>query len=383
MRGSFRIGRIGGIDIRLHFTFLLILPLLAFAFGRTFAGFREAALRAGIPPEAVRGGALFWGTILAVALFLSVLVHELAHALFAVRKGAKVRDITLLMIGGVSSLEEPPRDPRVEAAMALVGPVASLVLAGVLYLLHLALASSDAYSLRFAIFYLAGLNLVLGLFNLLPAFPMDGGRVLRGLLASRVGVVRATQVAATLGKVFAALFVVAGFVTFNFILVFVAIFVFMGAEAESAQVLAHSVLGRIRVRDLLRPAPEPVDALATAEDAAARMVRDREVAIPVVRGGELAGVVTLDDVSRIEPTARSRIHVADLVHPVPGVDASANVWEAFRLMATNGVPLVPVVENRQVVGVLSRDDVIRDLRLHRLHQPRKPWRPHQPASRTV
>jgi Zn-dependent protease/CBS domain-containing protein len=383
MRGSFRIARIGGIDIRLHFTFLFILPVLALGFARTFAGFREAALMAGIPPEQLRGSPLFWGTVLAIALFLSVLAHELAHALFAIRKGGKVRDITLLMIGGVSSLEEAPRDPRHEAMMALVGPVASIVLAGVLYVLHLALAPTTAYSLRFAIFYLAGMNLALGLFNLLPAFPMDGGRVLRGLLATRMGLVRATDVAATLGKVFAVLFVFAGFLTLNFFLVLIALFVFMGADAESGQVLAQSVLGQVHVRDLLRPAPPPLDALATTQEAVDQMVRDRLLAVLVRRGEELLGVVALDDVARIDPDLRARVPVADVVRPAPAVEPSANVWDAFRLMTAQKLPLVPVIEAGRLAGVLTHEDVARGLRLYQLQRPAAAWHPERARPRTA
>jgi Zn-dependent protease/CBS domain-containing protein len=382
MRGSFRIGRIGGIDIRLHFTFLLILPILALAFSRTFASFREASLMAGIPPEQLRGSPLFWGTVLAIALFLSVLVHELAHALYAKRTGTRVRDITLLMIGGVSNLEEAPREPRNEALMALVGPVASVALAGVLYLLYLALAPTTAHSLRFAIFYLSWLNLVLGIFNLLPAFPMDGGRVLRGALATRMGLIRATQVAATLGKVFAVLFVLVGFLTGNYFLVLIALFVFMGAEAESGQVLARSVLGEVHVRDLLRPAPEPLDARETVQAAVERMLRDRLLGALVWRGDGLLGVATYDDVARIEPSARARMPVGELARPSPTVEISANVWDALRLMATSKLPLVPVVEAGRLVGVLVQDDVIRGLRLYQLQRPAG-WRPAHAGARTA
>jgi Zn-dependent protease/CBS domain-containing protein len=368
MQGSFLIGRVRGIELRLHFTFLLVLPIIAISFARVFEGFRASATMTGVAPELIRGSPFLWGTMVALALFASVLLHELAHALFALRKGAKVRDITLLMIGGVASISEPLRDPKQEAVMALVGPLTSFALAVVFFLGHLLLGPTELYSLRFALFYLAALNLTLGLFNLLPAFPMDGGRILRGVLATRMGMVHATQVAATLGKVFAFVFVLASFLTLNFFLMMIAFFVYIGAEAEAGQVLAQSVLGEVRVTDLLQPAPAPMDASATVEDAAARMLRDRQLALLVRRGDEIVGVVTLDDVEKVPPDQRRNILVSGVTRPAPPIPPTANVWDALRLMSEQRLPLVPVLDGLQLVGVLSYDDVVRSLRLYQLQR---------------
>ncbi len=368
MPGSFSIGRVGGIQIRLHFTFLIVLPIIAFAFAREFVGFRYAAMMAGVPPELIRGSPALWGTLVALGLFASVLVHELAHAFLAIRRGGKVRDITLLMIGGVSNLVELPRQPKDEAVMALVGPLTSIVLAGVLYVVQLLLGGTALFSLRFGIFYLAAMNLVLGLFNLLPAFPMDGGRILRGLLAGRMGVVRATHVAATCGKAFALLFVLVSFLTFNVFLMLIAFFVYIGAEAEARQVVAQSVLGQVRVTDLLQPAPAPIDSFATVEEAAARMLRERQLALPVKRGDEILGIVTLERVERVPPERRANILVPDIVRAAPKVPATANVWDALRLMTENQLPMVPVVDGPRLLGFLSHDDVVRGLRLYQLQR---------------
>src|SRR5512138_1132756 len=219
MSGSIRIGTIRGIPIRIHVTFLVVLPLLAWGFGRVFS---EAARLAGIPPSELRGPPILWGLVVALALFASVLVHELAHSLYALRPGGRVRDITLLMIGGVSQISEPPRTGRGEAMMALVGPLTSLVLGGAFYLVWRAIAATSQFDLAFATFHLFYLNVTLGVFNLLPAFPMDGGRVLRGVLADRVGLLRATEIAAMAGKAFAVLFAIAGFFSLNLLLMAVA-----------------------------------------------------------------------------------------------------------------------------------------------------------------
>jgi Zn-dependent protease/CBS domain-containing protein len=357
MPGSVSIGRIGGVPIRLHFTFLLILPFLAYAFSRAFVLFRESAAVAGIPPELVRGPPLAWGAALAVALFASVLVHELAHSFYAIRKGGEVRDITLLMIGGISNITEAPHGHRHEGMMAFVGPLASLALGVAFWGAHLLLGAAGAtlVSLRFALVYLGAMNLALGVFNLVPAFPMDGGRILRAALASRIGLVRATRIAATIGKALALLFFGAGLFGGNFILALVAIFVWFGAEAEARQVRARSVLEGLRVADLVRPAPLPLAASATVAEAAARMRGEGRVALVAMDGAHLLGIVALEDLERTPPRGRGEAVLAELVRSVPQVALGASAWEAFRLVVERRLPLLPVVEDGRVVGVLERD----------------------------
>src|SRR5262249_54452195 len=143
--GGFRIGTIKGIPIRVHYSFLLILPFLAYQFGLLF---REAERHADLPDNMVQGNPFLWGLGLALALFLSVLIHELAHSLYALRKGGQVRDITLLMIGGVSSLATPPKTARQEAIMALVGPLTSLALAAIFYGIRLAIAGLGSFDVQ-------------------------------------------------------------------------------------------------------------------------------------------------------------------------------------------------------------------------------------------
>jgi Zn-dependent protease/CBS domain-containing protein len=367
--GAVRIGSVAGIPIRIHVTFLIVLPFLALGFARVY---RETARAAGVPVEQLGGSPFFWGLVVALALFLSVLVHELAHSLYAVRAGGKVRDITLIMIGGVSQLSEPPRSARAEAMMALVGPVASLLLGGVFYLLYRAVAETGLLNLRFALFQLVYLNVVLGLFNLVPAFPMDGGRILRGVLASRWGLLRATRVAARAGKVFAVVFAILGFLTANILLMVIAFFVYFGAESESRNVLVEAVLGHIRVRDLVRSRPEPVDAAATTFDVGERMIRERRTAFPVVGGGEIIGVIVLEDVQRVPAESRASVRVEEVVRRVPPVDAADEASRALRAFADAGAQVVPVLDGGAPYGVLTPNDVMRGLQLEELEETQHP-----------
>jgi Zn-dependent protease len=370
---GFRIGTIRGIPIRVDITFLLVLPFLAFGFARAF---REAAALASVPPEMLQGGPFWWGLAVALALFASVLLHELAHALYAQRKGGKVEGITLLMIGGVTQVVEAPRAARHEAVMALVGPVVSILLGAVFWLIHLAMDQAS-FNLRFAFFYLGSLNLVLGVFNLLPAFPMDGGRILRAVLVPRYGPVRATNIAARVGKVFAILFAIWGFVTFNMLQLLIAFFVYTGAEAETRAMMVKALLGGLHVRDLMTPLT-PGTAAISDEDpvqrAVERMVAERLVSLIVTHDEQPVGVVTLDAVRGVPPEARAAIPIREvmvLAKPLSPDDDAVTALQMLR-----DLPQLAVVEDGQLVGVVTRDEIVRRLKLSELeatHRGRTRW----------
>lgn len=370
-RGALRIGSIAGIPIRIHVTFLLVLPLLAFGFGRVY---RDAARLAGIPAERLAGSPFLWGLVVALGLFASVLVHELAHSLYALRRGGRVRDITLLMIGGVSQISEPPHGARAEAVMALAGPLTSLGLGFGFWLLFRALSGTPYFNLEFTLAQLASLNVVLGVFNLLPAFPMDGGRILRSLLVGRWGLLRATRVAAGAGKIFAVLFGIVGFVSANILLLVIAFFIYLGAESESRSVLVRAVLGHLRVRDLVVWRPEPVDPSTSLYDVGERMLREQRTAYPVAAEGEVLGVVGLDDVQKVPIEARRRTLVADVIRRVAPLQAEEEVSRALRHLEEAGQRAVPVVDGGALVGLLTQLDVARGLQLSELEASQHPRR---------
>ena len=368
--GALRIGKIRGIEIRAHFTFLLVLPLLAFSFARAF---RSAAALANVPPERLQGSPWLWGLAVAVALFASVLLHELAHSLYALRKGGRVRGITLLMIGGVSEMAELPPRPRDEAVMALLGPVVSLAIGGACYLIQ-RFVPATAFNMRFGIFYLGSLNVLLGLFNLLPAYPLDGGRILRAVLAPRLGRVRATVIAARVGKGLAVLLGLWGLASSDFLLVIVAFFVFMGATAERRAVVIESLLGNLHVRDVMSGPPPAIDAEASLDEAARRMLSEKRLSLGVTDGDRSLGLVTLDRVRAVPAERRALVRAREAAVATPPLGPSDEATRALRLLGETRLPELLVTEGDRVIGSVTGDDLARVLSLNQLERPGQPRR---------
>jgi Zn-dependent protease/CBS domain-containing protein len=355
-----------------HFSFLLVLPFLAWLFGQAF---RRAAEAADVPPEQLVGSPFLWGLGLAVALFLAVLVHELAHSLYALARGGQVSDITLLMIGGVSRITRMPEGHKQEAVMALAGPVTSIVLGGLFLGASALLGGSRSFNLIFAFYYLGVLNIFLGFFNLLPAFPMDGGRILRAVLTGKLGRVRATQVAGLFGKGFAVLFGVLGLFGGNFVLLIIAFFVYLGAEGESREVLMQSLLARVRVRELMVARTASVDAADSLEELALRMRSERRRALPVVEDGRVVGLVTLAALRQVPAQRRAQVRVREVALPVPLLTPESTAWEALREMGRRRLSQLPVVREGVLVGTVTQDDIQRGLDLRELEDTHTsgPW----------
>ena len=246
MDGSLRIGRIFGIPILLHWTFLLIIPLFAYIIGSQIGATTDMLkeiFNIGIDSSTITAGYMPWilGTIVALGLFFGVLVHELAHSLVARTKGIKMQSITLLMFGGVAQMDEGAPEPRTELPMALAGPIMSLIFGlvccGLVYVTPEMTPDPALQGVLVFIFgYLGVLNIILFAFNLIPAFPMDGGRVLRAILAARMPLHRATRIAANVGKAFAVIFGIVGLYFFSPFLILIALFIYIGASMESTAV---------------------------------------------------------------------------------------------------------------------------------------------------
>ncbi|HVG59357.1 MAG TPA: site-2 protease family protein [Hyalangium sp.] len=360
-RGAFQVASFRGVPIRIHYSLILVLPLLALLFGGVF---RQAARMAEVPVAPGGAAPFLWGLGVAVGLFASVLVHELAHVLYALRTGGQVRSITLMIVGGVSEVTELPRRHRDEVLMALVGPLTSVALGALLLGVQALLPQSPAFSPGFAITYLAGLNLFLGLFNLVPAFPMDGGRILRGLLAGRMGVVRATRVASMVGKGFALLFFIVALFTLNPFLFVIALLVLTGAEGEARQVLLKTVLEKLQVEQLMSPRFHGVELDTSLEEALGELRRARRLALPATEQDQPVGWVVLGDVLKVPEAERVQRTLRELVKPAVMVAPGDNAWSAVRRMAETQPPLLLVLEQGRLVGTVDANDLNAAVALH-------------------
>lgn len=348
--------RVRGIPIRLHVSLLLFVPYVIFFATYQFLGLAETL---DLPRAALRLPPYAWGAILGVGLLASIVLHELAHCAVALSSGAKVHSITLMMLGGVSRLEKDVRPER-EAWMAFAGPLTSFGL-GLLGYLGYRFAPVSA-EVGVALLVLGGINVMLGIFNLLPAFPMDGGRVLRGLLAKRMGRVRATRIATTVGRAMAILFGLYGLLSLNLLLVFIAFFIYAGASAERTRFEMQDVLRGIPVTAFMDPRLGEAHAFEPAAEVARRLFAAHLVGAKIVReeGGapRTVGVVTADDLARRAAAARG-VPVEAAMRDLPKVHESDDATDAIEAFG-EGAPAVLVLDARDdVVGLVTPEDVRR------------------------
>lgn len=370
MNGSLQVAKLFGISIRLHFSWLFIFFLVSWSLARSylpqeFPGWTERT---------------YWAVGIAgsLLLFVSVLIHELSHSLVAISRGHKVRDITLFLLGGVSQIEEEAAKPGEEFWISIVGPLASFVLAGIAWGVFLVVGNEGSPQVRALSGYLGTLNIVLGVFNLLPGYPMDGGRVLRSIVwkATRSRR-RATVIAATVGQLVGFGFIGGGIIlafTTSFVsglwMAFVGWFIQSAAAASRQREMVNASLSGKKVREVMRsdfPTVRPGSSVQ--ELVQEHMMKEFERAYIVMLGETFYGIVTASDVRRVEEAQRATLHVTEIMkRATQVVTASPDepLEEAFAKLATNGVHQLPVVAEGRVVGLLTRTAVLRVLELTEL-----------------
>ncbi|MCF2208179.1 CBS domain-containing protein [Halobacterium salinarum] len=366
MRG-FRIGRVFGIPIKLDVTFLLVLPVFAYLIGTQLevwvSTLNGAPFAAGLDATALTAGSVRWvlGAAAAVGLFVGVVLHELGHSVVAMRYDFTIDAITLWVLGGVASLTDQPEEWDQELCIALAGPAVSVALAAVAYGVLVVLPSS-LDTVRFVFGYLALMNLALAAFNLLPGFPMDGGRVLRALLARTRTFARATKIAAEVGKLFAFVLGIAGLLSFNVILIGVAFFIYIGAAGEAQRTAMNAAFEGVTVADVMTPASDvhTVAATASVADLMDSMLEHRHTGYPVFRDATAVGMVTLDDARSVRAVERDAMRVADVmsddVYTIPG---SADATDALDALQEHSVGRLLVVDaDGEMVGLITRSDLM-------------------------
>jgi Zn-dependent protease len=364
MNWSWTIGKVRGIPIRLHFTLLFFLPYVAFIVAMQF---RIVADFLGVDPSTLVLPPLAWGVLLALGLFVGILLHELGHSFVAISSGARVRSITLMMLGGVSQITDEIRSPAREAWMAVAGPLVSFAISGLSYLLFMALLGVSG-DLSVAALVFALINLVIGIFNLLPAFPMDGGRILRAAFTPWLGRLRATRLAARIGQAMAILLGIAGLtVLSNPLLILIAFFIFMGASMEARMVEARESLTGVRMEALVDPRIGRTHAHVLLADVADAMLQQNLVACLVSGAeGEGPGLITVWDLERIRGQKRLQ-PVGELARKrYPVAKTADDVATVIRnLHEELGSVILVIGEGGEPKGVVTAEDMMRAARLRR------------------
>ncbi len=358
MKWSWRIGRIAGIDVFMHVTFLLILGWVGINYY--------------LPRHSLAD--TLSGLVFISVLFAIVVLHELGHALTARRFGIATRDITLLPIGGVARLERMPEDPRQELLVALAGPAVNVALAGGVFVFlgpGGGLAEPQNFQMVGGNFLVKmfWINIVLAIFNLIPAFPMDGGRVLRALLALRIDYVRATEIAATTGQVLALFF---GFVGlfYNPLLVFIALFVWMGAAGEASMVQMRTALRGIPVSHLMMTDFQTLSIHDSLSDAVRHVLAGFQQDFPVLDQGAVVGVLTRSGMMSALASEGQGGSVAEVMdREFQTADPSEMAQSAFRRLQECECRTLPVVRDGQLVGIVNSENLGEFLLIQKaLHQ---------------
>jgi Zn-dependent protease/CBS domain-containing protein len=369
---SIKIGTVKGIDIKVHLTFLFIILWAAIEGGTGMGG-------------GIRGA--IFGIVSTTLLFFCVVLHELGHSFQALRFRVKVRNITLLPIGGVAQMESIPEKPSQELAISLAGPAVNFAIAGLLAPLALwifvtqiaAYLGQPAYLFsdtgqrmlgwvldglfygtdwKALIFYLLSMNVSLGVFNLIPAFPMDGGRVLRALLALRLDYLRATRIAVNVGRGLAVLLGVVGLMLFQIPLVLIAVFIYAGGGYERQMVEVKKALQGLQVKQAVTRqlrAVTPTTPLAHILDL---IFHGYQSNFPVVEGRQLVGVLVREDILVTLRERGPNVPVGRVMRTdFPVVNLSDSLLHVQQLIAKSGVKAVPVVEDGFFRGLITLDNI--------------------------
>lgn len=365
---AIKLGRIAGVPIALDYSWFVIFLLVAWTVGfammpANYPGLGEATY-------------LLIGVLSSLLLFGSVLVHELAHSIVARRNSLAISKITLFLFGGVSEIEDEPREPMVELRMAAAGPLTSLGLAGLSWVLWQASISASASPLLQApLQYCALVNAVVAAFNLIPAFPMDGGRVLRSLIWRRTGdLLRSTKIASATGRGFAyalvffgVLLVVTSDIVTGFWLIIIGWFISSGAQSALAQTIVQEDLRGLRASEVMTRGVESVPPGMTLEEFHQESYRLKHNGFPVMSAGQLVGCITGADLRKAKKESWGTTRVMDVMTPREKLVLLREddlATEAIKLMARDRIGRVFVTDrDGQLSGIITRSDILRAVQL--------------------
>jgi Zn-dependent protease len=354
MKWSFTIARVSGIEIKIHATFFLILLLGAVQWGG---------------PNGFSGA--FFGILLMALLFFCVILHELGHSLVAQYFGLPVSEIILLPIGGVSKLERNPQKPLHELLLAIAGPLVNVIIAAVLVAAAGASGSLSSLNAKGLVSgqplspspsvllgWLLAANITLALFNLVPAFPMDGGRALRAILWMFVGFTKATQISSAAGQLLAFAFGLYAVLSGHFLLALIALFIYLGAGQEWAEERARVVLTTLKVGDAYNKHALTLGPSDQVSEVVHYLLTSYQPDFAVMQGSSLLGVVTREDVLKALATETEDVYVTGIMRrEVPQFQASTHLDEVRRAMVEGGTRVAAVYEGEKYLGLISQEDI--------------------------
>jgi Zn-dependent protease len=342
MKANLSLGKISNIKIQIHWTFLFLIVWI-------------------VIEEINRGGnteSILFNIALVFAVFLCVVLHELGHALTAKRFGIATKKITLLPIGGVASLDKIPEDPKQELLVAIAGPLVNIIIATFLYFLipiknftdnnlDEALEYLANFTLQNFLLYLFIVNVAMFVFNLIPAFPMDGGRVFRALLAIKMNRAKATQTATSVGQFIAVLFLLIGLL-FNPFLIFIALVIFLGAYSENKYVQSIELLKGHKVNEAMLKSITKLHPENTMTDVIEALLTGSETNFVVVKKDTVVGLLYHEDI--IENSKNRTLFVKEIMNTsYKSIDFNSDLASAFRMITSEKNPFFPVIRNNELV----------------------------------
>lgn len=362
VQGSWKVATVMGIPMRVHFSWFIIFGLITWSLSTHY--FPKAA-----PDLPV---AAYWikGTLAALLLFASVAFHELSHSYVARKYHISITSITLLIFGGIAQLKGEPPHPRAEFRMAIAGPLSSFFLSGLFFLVSV----NTGGGTRALFSYLAQINFILGAFNLIPGFPMDGGRVLRSVLWSRTkDYFYATRKASVFGQKIAIFFVIFGTVLIfsgssgGLWLLLIGWFLYMAAQSSSQQATLQEVLSGIKVRDVMVKDIVTLSSSIAIDEAVDKyFLRCSYGGFPVMNDGKFLGIITLKEIKNVNREDWSKVKVSDILVPHNKkweITPDSNVMEALELMIKEDKGRIIVMENDKIVGLITRNGIARYLQI--------------------
>ncbi|TVQ89671.1 MAG: site-2 protease family protein [Bacteroidetes bacterium] len=347
-RYSLNLGNPFGIRVSVHWTFSLLIAWIVFV-----------SLNRGLGIEQILMHIVF-----VLALFVCVVLHEFGHSLVAIRFGGKVESITLLPIGGMANLSKMPEKPREEFLVSAAGPAVNVVIAAILWLylafIHPVKVSDMEFETitisNFPLMLLAA-NLFIVAFNLIPAFPMDGGRLFRSALSMKMSRLKATTIAKDIGQIFAIIFIIAG-LFINPFLIIIGFFILLGAKGEHQMIKYQDILDNYTVKDVLTEDYSNLDAEDTLGEAAQKLVQISDRGFIIKSEGEYAGILTKNDLIKGLSSHGKEGKVKEVMsRDIKSVNSDMPLFEAYVELRKSGYDLVPVIENEKFKGILDLENV--------------------------